>query len=198
MTTPVHNAFHKLCVQFGLFKGKNIVEELAFVRYFHNQPVNVHLHIVGFHFLAFMVLLVCLLLCPGSDLVVVGIYGTGMTLIDYPNGLVGLFVFVVFSVLDYCARYVALSYSFYNALGIAASSGAAGGVLQLFGHIYIDHSQPAFRAFEAFFSTPYYLYLFIFFKFGYKTSIRKQVIKATPMWTGSERVVYGVRNFSAS
>ena len=36
-----------LLVSSGLFKGRDLTDELAFVRYFHNHPLNVALHQLG-------------------------------------------------------------------------------------------------------------------------------------------------------
>jgi hypothetical protein len=73
---------------------------------------------------------------------------------------------------------------------------ALGGGLQLAGHIVFDKSQPAFRAFEAFFTTPFYLYLYVMMHaFSYNKPLRDDIAAATKMWRGSERVLYGERPF---
>ena len=191
-----HNLISSICIQFGLFKGQSLAEELGFVRYFHNQPVNVYLHVVGFHFFALMAIIFARLLFSGLDYLLVFLYVAGMTMMDYPFGVVGIVAGIVFGFLDYIAITIMTRYTASYAGLFAVIFGAIGGALQLIGHIFVDRSQPAFRMFEAFFTTPFYLYLYLMFKIGYKPALRQEIISKTALWRGSERVTYGQRIFS--
>ena len=188
--------FENFCFKYGLFKGKNLIEELSFVRYFHNSKVNVYLHILGFHFLLLMVLIWLHLLWSIADIYFLVVYTCGMIIMDLPQGFVGIFAGCVFFSCDILIRLLVEEYSFRAAVLLSLLFGAIGGALQLYGHVIFDRSQPAFRAFEAFFTTPFYLYLFVFFQFGYKPKLRLEIINHTNMWKGCEKVTYGERTFS--
>ena len=195
---PPH-LFVSLLVRLGLFKGKTLVEELAFVRYFHYHPKNVLLHRIGFHFFFYALLsaleIPCSLLgarlwVPVLALVVA--YSAGFMLLDLLAGLLGT------AALTSVAAAVLLVYRVLPGFFLLAAVLAVvvGGSTQLFGHIYFDKSQPAFRAFEAFFTTPFYLYLSLLFQCcNYKPTLREAIRQKTQDWKGSERVVYGKRTF---
>lgn len=194
------NVFHVFCVRNGLFKGKDLIEELAFVRYFHHNHINVVLHILGFHLLLVGFLLLLYLISPLHllDIYFILCYTAGMVLMDDFGGVCPTSAVILLL----CAGVARCTGSYCSSPGLAASIAAllaaSSAVLQFYGHIYCDKSQPAFRVFEAFFTTPYYLHLYICCKvYKSKANAKKmeQVVKKTMMWRGSERVTYGERQF---
>ncbi len=52
-------------------------------------------------------------------------------------------------------------------------------------------SQPAFRLFEAFFTTPFFLFMNVGFWCGYKPTLRDAVYTRSFRWFGTERRTYG-------
>ena len=187
------SSFARLCVRVGLFKGKNLAEELGFVRYFHYHPANVALHLVGFHLFLVSVLMLLARVHAIADWALVLLYVIGMLALEAPHVAVGTCAAVVLSALCLLTRQLLLlrgaSFPF-----ISVGSAAIGGALQLWGHVYYDRSQPAFRAFEAFFTTPFYLYLHSLWALtGYRSDLMHDVRGCTLRWKGVERVVYGER-----
>lgn len=207
MATPMRkeNFFHIFCINSGLFHGKDLISELGFVRYFHYHPYNVYLHLIGFHFLVFMILVLLdgislwIELKSGIEIDIMRIfcviYGIIILLMDN-FGMVGIFCGLIWYVLVAAVSYLKQSISFEYLILLSLVSGSIGGTFQLFGHIYFDKSQPAFRFFEAFVTTPYYLYLTVFFLLGFRNDFKEQIVSSTMKWKGSERVLYGKRDFS--
>jgi hypothetical protein len=191
------NAFHALCVRLGLFKGKSFLEELGFVRYFHFQPINVYLHLVGFHFLVAMVLLWVRLV--SNDYLLSAVVSVSfvvlITILDSGGAVGGVCAIVWLAINLSLSLLFSSDLSTKTIIVISLLCGAFGGALQLYGHIFHDHSQPAFRFFEAFVTTPYYLYLSVLFLLGARQESRVAIVQSTMMWKGSERVIYGKRDF---
>ena len=179
--------FAKFCVSTGLFKGSSLAEELAFVRYFHNRKENVWLHILGFHFFCCALLSLLKFVSSYLEILFITLYISGLIALDVYTGVLGGCILAV------CFYAVELVYNSFSIISIVTGFGTVGGAFQLFGHIYYDKSQPAFRFFEAFFTTPFYLYLYVLTTFGIHLAWYDEIKKATMMWKGSERVVYGER-----
>lgn len=189
------SSFARFCVRADLFKGEDLAEELGFVRYFHYHPVNVALHLVGFHLLFLSVLMFLARVCAGVDCALVALYVAGMLALEAPRAGVGACAAASLSPLCLLARRLLLCEPSFPYLCLG--SAALGGSLQLLGHIHYDRSQPAFRAFEAFFTTPFYLYLQSLSALtGYRADLMRAVRGRSLRWRGSERVVYGERVMS--
>ena len=178
--------FVEICVSCGLFKGKTLTEELAFVRYFHNKPENVWLHIIGFHCLMTSVLVLLKYFNTSIEIIVLLLYAIMLLLLDLITGIIGC-TFLI------CCYYIVEYLSSYSIIPTVLLFGSIGGALQIFGHVFYDKSQPAFRFFEAFFTTPFYLYLYILTSCGMHLDWYEDIKNKTMMWKGSERVVYGDR-----
>ena len=186
--------FVDFLVRTSLFKGQNLIEEMSFVRYFHNHPWNVLLHLIGFHFFLFGVLLLLKQFSYSyCDLLLVVSYSFGYLALDVCTGCIGsFFTFMLY----YAASSVSASSSIImTSTPVALLFIALGGAIQLVGHIIFDKSQPAFRFFEAFFTTPFFLYLNVLFIMGFQKKMNEEIVNKTSMWKGSERVTYGERTF---
>mmetsp|Transcript_61932 Transcript_61932/g.91965 ORF Transcript_61932/g.91965 Transcript_61932/m.91965 type:complete len:189 (-) Transcript_61932:613-1179(-) len=186
-------SFVAFLVRWGLFKGRTLDEELAYVRYFHNHPTNVLLHTIFAHLLLLSFLaLVRVVGHHTLDVVVVAAYSIGFMKLDVLTGTLGCIAFVT---TDAVLRHIVIPLPYPANIAVVILCAALGGGMQLLGHIHYDKSMPAFRAFEAFFTTPFYLYLSILFRLGYKEQWRRRIEAKTMMWKGSERKIYGERTF---
>ena len=109
--------------------------------------------------------------------------------------LVPFLALFILLLIDLFLRYNFIHFSIHFNIILSIFFGLFGGILQLIGHIIYDQSQPAFRLFEAFITTPYFLYLSILFYFNYNLKFKKLIFNNTKKWKGSERVIYGKRKF---
>jgi uncharacterized membrane protein YGL010W len=182
----------RVLVYYRLFKGATLDEELSFVRYFHNHPANVALHLLGFPLVA---LGLCLLL--GYDTV----HGVRLYV---PLAAAWLLAFAMLDVTVAVAWTAVFAGLHHVVLAIhthapeevpelAVGAMVLGVAAQGVGHIRYDRSLPAFRVFEAIFTTPFYVMLAALFGLGYRRAWRTRLVAATRLWRGSERRVFGER-----
>jgi uncharacterized membrane protein YGL010W len=72
---------------------------------------------------------------------------------------------------------------FYTALLVCA---LGGGITALSGHIFCERAFPAFRVYEAIFTTPFFVFLSLAFWFGYQPALKKHIYDNAPQWQGTE------------
>jgi uncharacterized membrane protein YGL010W len=183
----------RVLVYYRLFKGSTLDEELGFVRYFHNHPINVALHLLGFPLLLF-----ALFLLLGYDPVaglpmyapLVVLWVLGFLMLDVTVGVCWAAVFAGLhhAVVTIHARAPE------DVAEIALLAAIAGLVAQGVGHVRYDRSLPAFRLFEAFFTTPFYVMLAALFALGYRREWRTRLVAQTRLWRGSEKRIFGERH----
>eukprot|EP00742_Colponemidia_sp_Colp-10_P009227 GILJ01010046.1.p1 GENE.GILJ01010046.1~~GILJ01010046.1.p1 ORF type:complete len:181 (+),score=20.36 GILJ01010046.1:57-599(+) len=173
-------------ISMGLFKGKTLAEELAFVRWYHKHPINLTLHTIGVPFLLYSIfaLLHCVKLYTSPSFTIhlshvfSLLYVVGFTSLDLLAGFCSISVFYwMHQLLDY-----ADATSQYWLIAFSAALFAA--VTQLTGHFKYEKDSPAFRFFEAVFTTPFFILLNILFVIGWKPKFYKQIKTLTPMWKG--------------
>ena len=174
----------RLLVAAGLFAGESLADELAFIRHFHHHPRNLLLHHLGFP----LTLLGALVLA--SSVSIAGVPGHVVLAVLYTLGflaldrLVGLGYALVFVLLGGAVSWIrARGGGWPIGLGLLLTGGAT----QVLGHVIYERALPAFRAFEALFTTPFYLLLTIYMRLGYRPGLEREIEALRPRWAGAGR-----------
>uniref|UniRef100_A0A7S3D658 Uncharacterized protein n=1 Tax=Palpitomonas bilix TaxID=652834 RepID=A0A7S3D658_9EUKA len=197
------------CLSMPLFKGKNLMEELQFIYYYHSTKGNQFFHLVSFP-VAFWGFLSLLAIIPARPLLGVGVaplFGDSVPILP----LVPILFYVVFyAVIDLLVSFLWLvvfgalficSEAFVNLSGL--SVGEVGGIgagvmvsfllLQLLGHVIFEKRLPAFRIFEFLVTTPYFLMFILATRLGYRKRVRAIIAEGSAKYKGTERRVFGTK-----
>lgn len=138
------------------FKGNSLASELGFVHHYHFHRANRLLHTLAIPLLIFGLLTVCYSIDYRLALLFYTLYCTVVLLFDYKTALAYV---VLFGALFYSASV------FTPRSTTPALTGSAvfffGLILQGLGHFVFERSSPAFRLFEAVFTTPVFLMLYL-------------------------------------
>jgi uncharacterized membrane protein YGL010W len=171
-----------------LFIGPELDDELAFVYHFHHHPVNVRLHQVSV-FCIFAALQVVLL--PSRwGLWFASAYILFYACLHVPTALVWMMVFALQHAL--AARLHAFAgEQHYDWLLLGAGLTAAMGfTVQIIGHRLLEGKFPAFRLFEAFVTTPFFLALALLFELGWYPEWRARLERKSPTYAKYTRRTY--------
>lgn len=79
------------------------------------------------------------------------------------------------------------SWRLVSALLVCLVGGAVTGLL---GHVACERAFPAFRIYEAVFTTPFFLFLSLAFMFGYQPALKKHIYDHAPQWQGTEHYTF--------
>jgi len=169
------------------FKGGNLLDELSFVCYYHKTFPNQLLHLIGitgfylFIFAAFSFSSIKVINGISAISILFLFCGIGYHFkLDYN---VGLFESIVLTtVMILAERLTPQLVSSHNASVLYMLAPACFGI-QLLGHVIFEGRFPAFRPFEAVQTTPFFLFLNIFFWFGYKPELRKKIYEMSTKWS---------------
>eukprot|EP01012_Entosiphon_sulcatum_P051653 TRINITY_DN7093_c0_g1_i1.p1 TRINITY_DN7093_c0_g1~~TRINITY_DN7093_c0_g1_i1.p1 ORF type:complete len:209 (+),score=32.91 TRINITY_DN7093_c0_g1_i1:22-627(+) len=186
------------------FKKQNLLDDLSFSCYYHFTRTNQILHLCTLPVAWFGIFTLLHVADP------TGFLGLILAVI-YPFHLMrlhavgGCFWAVLLTVA------LASSYLFLHSVGAECTEsgrcGLAYGValaclsallLQVLGHVAFEKRLPAFRIYEAVFTTPLFLALCVFFRAGWFRSLRDAINSRAPQWKGSERVERHAKKSSAS
>lgn len=161
--------------------GGNIKEELSFVHYYHHHKMNQILHMVSLFFIHYVAISYLKNLHHFSinlSFLLASIYFLFFSYLDLFVGLLYLSIFILhyFSSIQ-INLFLTIFLIVFFLLG------------QLLGHLVFEKKFPAFRLFEAGFTTPFFCLLRILFFFGYKNDLFEEIKVLTPKWKGSERFI---------
>ncbi len=138
------------------FKGNSLESEFGFVNYYHSHPINRLLHTLAVPLLIFGILTITYSIDYHLSLFFYIFYCTIIFLFDYKTAI----------------SYIILFGILFNLTIIFSSQGTksilsglviflTGLIMQGFGHYKFQQTAPAFRLFEAIFTTPVFLMIYL-------------------------------------
>ena len=130
------------------FKGDSLESEFAFVNYYHSQPINRLLHTLAIPLLIFGILTITSSISSQLSLAFVIFYCLIVSLYDYKAALGYLILFGMIFILTTIVS-TRVSYGLLVFM--------IGLIMQGLGHYVFQKYSPAFRLFEAVFTTPVFL-----------------------------------------
>ncbi|UJR15862.1 hypothetical protein I4U23_002788 [Adineta vaga] len=138
------------------FKGKSLESEFGFVNYYHSQPINRLLHTVAIPLLIFGILTMTYSIDYRLSIFFSIFYCAIVGLFNYK---IALLYTILFGIL-FCSTIITCSHnmkSMFSGLFIFFF----GLILQGLGHYIFQQYAPAFRLFEAIFTTPVFLMTYL-------------------------------------
>ena len=135
------------------FKGDSLASEFAFVNYYHSHPINRLLHTLAMPLLIFGVLTMFSSIDYKLSLIFWIFYCSVIYLFDQRTSIA---FFILFGILLGPA-------TIFSSQGILYGFGVffTGLLLQGLGHFQFEKASPAFRIFEAIFTTPAFLMMYL-------------------------------------
>lgn len=130
------------------FKGNTLESEFGFVNYYHSEPINRLLHTLAIPLLLFGTLTMISSISSQLSLVFVIFYCLIVCLFDLKAALAYL---ILFGILAIGSSQIMLPISY----GLIVFM--TGLIMQGLGHYVFQRHSPAFRLFEAIFTTPIFL-----------------------------------------
>jgi len=101
--------------------------------------------------------------------------------------MTGSLMLLILSLICFSSIVLTKNQSLLNSLLLAMAIGAISGISQILGHIIWEKKSPAFRLFEAFVTTPFFILLDLLFDlFDYKPSLRQEIERRKSKWIGAE------------
>lgn len=146
----------RLFILSPFLKGDSFEDEFGFVNYYHHHPVNRLLHIIAIPFLIFSLLTITFSIDYRLSLLFYISYCMVIFIFDVKCGLAYLFLFTLLigpAKLFSSQGTASIVYSlliFFTAL-----------IVQGIGHFQFEKAAPAFRLFEAIFTTPAFLMMYL-------------------------------------
>ena len=157
------------------FKGRTLESEFGFVNYYHSQPMNRALHTCAIPLLIFGILTMTYSIDYHLSILFSIAYCVVVFLFDSKTALAYI---LLFSAL-FCSMIISSSQnhpSIFSGFVIFFS----GLILQGLGHYIFQQSAPAFRSFEAIFTTPVFLMMYLIT--DHKSPFWKNVQNETNKW----------------
>ncbi len=189
------------------FKARShLLDECSFVAHYHHTTGNIVLHLLGWSVMEVALLwLVCSFFGSGSGsgvgfgvgratifgvpsvAVVVAVMYSGyhFTLDSMVGGLAIMRHVLMLQLLVKPLSAASNEYEHHRLYAVAAIGVA--GLAQVVGHRIFEKKFPAFRAFEAAVTTPFYLWLSVLFWCGYKPALAKRIRELSDRWKEEER-----------
>lgn len=157
------------------FQGHSLESEFGFVNYYHSHPVNRLLHTLAIPFLVFGLLTLTSSIDYRFSFVFSIFYCSVIFLFDVRAAYAFIILFGVLFGPSVIFATQGLRSIFYG-IGIFFT----GLLMQGFGHYQFEASPPAFRAFEAIFTTPVFLMMYLIS--DHRKSFWKRVKEETAKW----------------
>lgn len=139
-----------------LFKGNSLESEFGFVNYYHAHPINRLLHTLALPLLIFGLLSITSCIDYRLSLFFYISYCAVMFLFDYKTAVSYIILFGVL----YGPAIIFTSQGI-RSVFYAIAVFATGLIMQGLGHFQVQKSAPAFRLFEAIFTTPAFLMMYL-------------------------------------
>ena len=147
---------NKISLLLPFFKENTLESELGFVNYYHSHPINRLLHTLAIPLLIFGILTITYSIDYRLSLIFYLFYCSTIFLFDTKTALSYTILFGILfgSVMIFASQG---SKSIINGIVIFFT----GLIMQGIGHFVFQQSSPAFRIFEAIFTTPVFLMMYI-------------------------------------
>ena len=179
----------------GLLLGESLIEELSFIDYYHFTQGNQFLHIFSNAMLSFWLIIFTMRveIALGINLahIVMSMYTIFYLTLDPLVGIGwGLLFALYYPLAMYFFIYIWTAQWWATFLVMMLIL-----MMQFMGHIIFEKKFPAFRAFEAFVTTPcnfhyfkkvFCMFLMISYSTGYKKKFLDEVTEKSSKWKGSE------------
>ncbi|CAF1070566.1 unnamed protein product [Rotaria magnacalcarata] len=141
---------------YPFFKGESLENEFGFVNYYHNNPINRFLHTLTLPLLIFSLLTITHSIDYRLCMLFYLVYCAIIFIFDIKTGLAFFSLFALLYVPATVFSSQGILASFYGSLIFFTAL-----IIQGVGHYIFQQGAPAFRLFEATFTTPAYLMMYL-------------------------------------